>query len=145
MSTPAATRSCSLVEATRLQLDLGMLRAELGQSGHQPVRGESDAGGHGELAGAAMAPDVDRDVGDVVEAHAHGAVQARPVPGELQLAALPQEHGAPRCCSSSWIWRLTADWVSASSSPARVKLRCRPAASRTTKLFAGGNAVEAEA
>ena len=40
----------------------------------------------------------------------------------------------PTSCSSAWIWRLTADWVSASSSDAARKFRCRATASKARRL-----------
>ena len=45
----------------------------------------------------------------------------------------------PRKSSRSWICRLTADWVTDSSSAARVKFMCRAAASNTTRLLVGGS------
>ncbi len=43
------------------------------------------------------------------------------------------------------MFRLTAAWVTSNSFAARVKLRCRAAASKATRLFAGGNLVRRDA
>src|SRR5882724_1187939 len=47
--------------------------------------------------------------------------------------------GVPSHASSPWICRLTAPWVTCSSSPARVKLRHLAAASKARKALRGGN------
>ena len=44
-----------------------------------------------------------------------------------------KKSGTPTSSSSAWIWRLTADCVSAISSAARRKLRCRATASKARR------------
>jgi hypothetical protein len=75
------------------ELDVGMGGAELRHARHQPIGCEGDACRHRQLGRAAMAADVGRDIGDVLEPHRHGAMQPFAFPRQMQPAGMALEQG----------------------------------------------------
>ena len=69
-----------------------MSGAEFGDPVHQPIGGEGDAGGDGEIGLGADAPKLDRRAGDMLQPHGHRLVEALAGRGQLQMAGAALEH-----------------------------------------------------
>jgi hypothetical protein len=97
-------------------LDRGVPSAEAGEPRHQPPRGEGrqDADLHRALGPAARPGDAARDL---VQPAPHRGRQDLALAGELQAPGEAPEQRFPSSASSARMRRLTAAWVTWTSSP----------------------------